>query len=109
MLLKAVDPIDPRYTTLPYDYFCPSIRKDGKLEKMVCKTCGVHFATQVARKGHHCLTSFNNSLVIFEDELTHLEPIGCLEIPVIKNLADWLQPVYSDLNETIDDSDFVHN
>ncbi|OQV24085.1 hypothetical protein BV898_02039 [Hypsibius exemplaris] len=53
MLLKLFDP-SSKYAALPFDYYCPSLQKGGKLDRMVCKTCGAYFATQVARKNHHC-------------------------------------------------------
>ncbi|OQV23435.1 hypothetical protein BV898_02557 [Hypsibius exemplaris] len=53
MLLKPFDP-SSKYAALPFDYYCPSLRKGGKLNRMVCKTCGVYFATQVACKTDHC-------------------------------------------------------
>jgi len=43
---------------LPYDFYCPSTRKN--LAKIVCSLCGVYEATQEAfRKHHMCLASTN--------------------------------------------------
>ncbi|OQV20895.1 hypothetical protein BV898_05235 [Hypsibius exemplaris] len=53
MLLKLFNP-SSMYAVLPFDYYCPSLRKGGKLNRMVCKTCGEYFAMQVACKNHHC-------------------------------------------------------
>ena len=53
MMFSAIDPTSS-FGDLPYDYYCPSVHKDGKLQKMVCKKWSVYFATQVAKRSHSC-------------------------------------------------------
>ncbi|OWA50299.1 hypothetical protein BV898_14821 [Hypsibius exemplaris] len=97
MLLKPFDP-SSKYAALPFDYYCPFLRKGGKLNRMVCKTCGAYFATQVACKNHHCAPDDQEEDyedMSDDDEVATYVP-AYLDIPIISDLMDWLR---SDLVE----------
>ena len=97
-LLKPFDP-SSKYVALPFDYYCPSLRKGGKLDRMICKTCGAYFATQVARKNHHCTPDDQEEDyedMSGDDEVVAHVPASSEDIPIISDLTDWLR---SDLVE----------
>ncbi|OQV26212.1 putative aminopeptidase W07G4.4 [Hypsibius exemplaris] len=98
MLLKPFD-FSSKYAALPFEYYCPSSQKGGKLDRMVFKKCGVYFATQIARKNHHCAPDdqeedYND--ISDDDEVAAHIPASPDDIPISSGLTNWLR---SDLVE----------
>ncbi|OQV11533.1 hypothetical protein BV898_14189 [Hypsibius exemplaris] len=93
MLQKPFDP-NSKYAALPFDCYCPSIQKGGKLDRMVCKTCGAYFATQVARKNHQCAPDDQKEDyedMTDDDEVAAHVPASPQDIPIISDRTDWLR------------------
>ncbi|OQV15340.1 hypothetical protein BV898_10446 [Hypsibius exemplaris] len=98
MLLKPFNP-SSKYATLPFDYYCPSLQKGGKLDRMICKTCGAYFATQVARRNPYCEPDDQKG--DYEDmsddeKIAAHVPASPENIPIMSDLTDQLR---SDLVE----------
>ncbi|OWA51665.1 hypothetical protein BV898_16141 [Hypsibius exemplaris] len=71
----------------------------GKLNRMVCKTCGTYFATQVACKNPHCAPDDQKEDYEYmsdDDEVAAHVPASPEDIPITSDLMDWLR---SDLVE----------
>ena len=88
MMLNHLDPAT--FDTLSYDLYCPSVHKNGKLEKMLCRKCGVYFATQVAKRSHLCSLNDESDIEIDDNEPSRDAPDVDETFPVIKNLRHWM-------------------
>ncbi|OQV25563.1 hypothetical protein BV898_00501 [Hypsibius exemplaris] len=86
MLLKRFDP-SSKYAALPFDYYCSSLRKGGKLDRTVCKMCGAYFATRVARRNQHCAPDDQEEDyedMSDDDEVAAHVPASPEDIPIIQ-------------------------
>lgn len=101
------------FLRMPFDFYCPSVTAD--LEKRVCNQCGLYFPSQAAKRNHARIhrqaaastqaevpdvgavePESGDSAILSTASTSATESVAD-GLPVVRNLFDWLQSAFVDV------------